>query len=234
MVKINPIKRVTVTEQIMEQMASWITSSQLNPGDKLPNERMLAEEFGVNRGRIRESLRALSLIGLITIKPGEGSFVSKRESPIPAETIVWMYYNEIDNLEEVYAARKLIESEVYFEASRQMTNHEITVLEDFLNQLKSLSEKEKDIEAFQHLLDEFDLHMGLCSSNKIYSKLMQTIVHLRHDSMLKILNVPGAWKNSIECRTKLLNAIKARDTDQINQAIELNFTRAKQFYAKVD
>ncbi|MGM0876676.1 MAG: FadR/GntR family transcriptional regulator [Bacillota bacterium] len=233
MVRINPIKKVTVTEQVMEQMASWITSNELKPGDKLPNERLLAEEFGVNRGRIRESLRALALIGLITIKPGEGSFVSHRESPIPAETILWMYYNEIDNLEEVYAARKLIESEVYLEASQQMTEDDINVLIGILNHLKELSVSEKNNEAFQQLLDEFDLHMGFCSSNKIFSKLMQTIVHLRHESMIKILNVPGAWENSIECRTKLSNAIKDRDTEMVKKAIELNFTRAKQFYGKV-
>jgi GntR family transcriptional regulator, transcriptional repressor for pyruvate dehydrogenase complex len=234
MVKINPIKRVTLTEQVMEQMASWITSNELKPGDKLPNERTLAEQFGVNRGRIRESLRALALIGLVTIKPGEGSFVSERENPIPAETILWMYYNEIDNLGEVYAARKLIESEVYLEASLQMTDAQIEVLEDILIKLKSLSERERNNQQFQSLLDEFDLHMGLCSSNKIYSKLMQTIVHLRNDSMLKILNVPGAWENSIDSRTKLLKAIKDRDTDMVKKAIDLNFSRAKQFYAKVN
>ena len=234
MVKINPIKRVTVTEQVMEQIAYWITSNELKPGDKLPNERVLAEEFGVNRGRVREALRALALIGLITIKPGEGSFVSERESPIPAETIVWMYYNEINNLEDVYAARRLIESEVYFESSQHMTDDDISVLDGILNKLKSLSTKEKNNKAFQELLDEFDLHMGQCSSNKIYNKLMQTIVHLRHESMLKILNVPGAWENSIECRTKLVKAIKDRDTEMIKKAIELNFTRAKQFYGKVN
>ncbi|MBU8908311.1 GntR family transcriptional regulator [Desertibacillus haloalkaliphilus] len=232
--KINPIKRMTVTEQVMEQVASWITSNQLKPGDKLPNERLLAEEFGVNRGRIRESLRALSLIGLITIKPGEGSFVSKHESPIPSETIIWMYYNEINNLEEVYAARKLIESEIYFEASQNMSKEEIEVLEKILGQLKELSVKDKNTQAFQELLDEFDLHMGFCSSNKIYSKLMQTIVYLRHETMLKLLNVPGAWENSIHCRTMLVKAIKDHDNETVKKAIELNFTNAKKFYGKVN
>ncbi|NEU31002.1 FadR family transcriptional regulator [bacterium LRH843] len=234
MLQIDPINRATITEQVMEQMASWITSNQLNPGDKLPNERLLAEKFGVNRGRIRESLRALALIGLITIKPGEGSFVNERESPIPAETILWMYYNEVNNLDDVYAARKLIESEVYFEASKQMTEKDLGILESFLKSLQSLSVKEKNYQAFQQLLDEFDLHMGFCSSNKIYSKLMQTIVHLRHESMLKVLTLPGSWENSIECRTLLLDAIKNIDTNKIQLAIELNFTRAKHFYRKVE
>lgn len=234
MVKINPIKKVTVTEQVMEQIASWITSNELKSGDKLPNERLLAQEFGVNRGRIRESLRALALIGLITIKPGEGSFVSKSESPIPAETIGWMYYNEIDNLDEIYAARKLIESEVFLEAAKLMSSEEMSTLETILNQLISLSITDENIQAFQQLLDEFDLHLGLCSGNKIYNKLMQTIVHLRHESMLKILNIPGAWENSIICRTKLVTAIKDNDFELVKEAINLNFTRAKQFYRQAE
>lgn len=234
MVKINPIKRITITEQIMEQMASWITTNQLKPGEKLPNERTLAEEFGVNRGRIREGLRALALIGLITIKPGEGSFVNKRESTIPAETIGWMYYKEVNNLEEVYAARKLIESEVYFEASQNMTNNDIEKLEGILNKLMKPTDSLENNNTFQKLLDEFDLHMGHCSSNSVYSKLMQTIVHLRHESMTKILNVPGARENSIECRNKLMQAITDKDNQKIKQAIELNFTRAKRFYMNVD
>ncbi|MGE6376973.1 FadR/GntR family transcriptional regulator [Peribacillus muralis] len=234
MVKINPIKKTTVTEQVMEQIASWITSNELKPGEKLPNERLLAEEFGVNRGRVRESLRALALIGLITIKPGEGSYVSEHESPIPAETIVWMYYKEIDNFEDIFAARKLIESEVLLEASQHLTDNDIDNLEEILQNLYNLSVIEKNNYAFQELIDKFDLHLGLCSNNKIYSKLMQTIIHLRHDSMLKILNVPGAWENSIEWRTRFVHAIKDRNMEMVKKAIDFNFTRAKLFYGKVD
>ncbi|MFD9625401.1 FadR/GntR family transcriptional regulator [Peribacillus muralis] len=234
MVKITPIKKITVTEQVMEQIASWITSNELKPGDKLPNERLLAEEFGVNRGRVRESLRALALIGLITIKPGEGSYVSEHEAPIPAETIVWMYYKEIDNFDDIFAARKLIESEVLLEASKQLSDNDINNLEGILQKIYNLSVTEKNNYAFQELIDEFDLHVGLCSNNKIYSKLMQTIIHLRHDSMLKILNVPGAWENSIEWRTRFIHAIKDRNIKMVKEAIDFNFTRAKLFYGKED
>lgn len=231
--KINPIKRVTVTEQVMEQMASWITSNALKPGDKLPNERLLAEQFGVNRGRVRESLRALALIGLITIKPGEGSFVSEKEASIPAETILWMYHNEINNLDEVYAARKLIESEVYLDAAQHITEEDISKLEQIISTLKELS-KGKYEDEFQQLLDEFDLLLGLCSTNNIYRKLMQTIVHLRHDSMVKILNIPGSKENSIEWRTKLVKAMKEHDLNEVKQAIESNFINAKKIYEQLN
>src|SRR5690625_4994519 len=118
MLQIDPVRRTTVTDQIMEQIAELITSGKLKPGDKLPNERELSAQFEVNRGRIREALRALSLIGLIKIKAGEGSFVTQQEVPFPPQTITWMFHNEINNLDEIYQARKLIESEVFLLAAQ--------------------------------------------------------------------------------------------------------------------
>ena len=105
-----PLKKVTLTEQVMERLAGMITSGQLKPGDKLPNERDLAELFGVTRSRVREALRALSLVGMLTIKPGDGSFVSEEGAKIPEETVMWMYYQEMRRHDEIYAARNLIES----------------------------------------------------------------------------------------------------------------------------
>ncbi|WJH33144.1 GntR family transcriptional regulator [Paenibacillus sp. CC-CFT747] len=60
MVQIKSVKRITVTEQIMEQIVQLIRSGELQAGQQLPNERDLAEQFGVTRGRVREALRALS------------------------------------------------------------------------------------------------------------------------------------------------------------------------------
>ncbi|WP_258171275.1 FadR/GntR family transcriptional regulator [Paenibacillus sp. R14(2021)] len=55
------VRKITVTEQIMEQIAELITSGQLQPGEQLPTERDLAVQLGVTRGRVREALRATRL-----------------------------------------------------------------------------------------------------------------------------------------------------------------------------
>jgi GntR family transcriptional repressor for pyruvate dehydrogenase complex len=48
-----------------------VLSGELKAGDKLPNERLLAEQFGVACCRIREALRALSPLGMVTIRAGD-------------------------------------------------------------------------------------------------------------------------------------------------------------------
>jgi GntR family transcriptional regulator, transcriptional repressor for pyruvate dehydrogenase complex len=233
MFETKPVKRITVTEQVMEQIANYITSGNIKPGEKLPNERELAENFGVTRGRIREALRALSLVGLITIKAGEGSFVNEQEEPIPADTIVWLFHNERHNIEEVYAARKLIETEVYLTAFQNMNENEVNQLEEYVSFLKHVEEKGGSVEDFQAIIDEYDLFIGTKCGNNIYDKLMQTIVHLRRDTSYKILKVPGSMESSIISRERIMNSFKGKDIEKVKDAIGLSFTKAKLFYESI-
>lgn len=226
------VKKVTLTEQIMEQIATLITQGTLQPGDKLPNERELAETLGVTRSRVREALRALSLVGLITIKAGEGSFVTEREMPLPGETIAWMFHNEIHNLEEVYAARKLIETEVYLTAAAAMDAEKLAVLARLLGNCKQASNLGDPRQFLDHL-DRFDLLMGEYCGNQIYSKLMQTIVHLRRETSLKLLHVPGAMESSTEIRSQLLQAMRGGDRVQIKRSISQFFKQSRRFYEKI-
>jgi GntR family transcriptional repressor for pyruvate dehydrogenase complex len=232
MFEVKAVKKITVTEQIMEQIAGLITSGQLPPGEQLPNERDLAEKFQVTRGRVREALRALSLVGLITIKAGEGSFVNEKWVPLSSETIIWMYHSEIHNLDEVYAARRLIESEVYLTAAAHATEEEKAHLHAIL-QLIIQAKADNNPSAFLDLLDTFDLYMGDISRNGIYAKLMQTIVHLRRETSLKLLNVPGAIENSVEMRSSLLKSFDSKDLKIVKDALKAFFKNSKQFYDNI-
>ncbi len=234
MFKVDPIKKVTVTEQILDKIAQLITSGELQPGEKLPNERLLAEQFGVARGRIREALRALSLVGLISIKAGEGSFVNPREQPISEDTISWMFHHEIYNLDEIYDARKLIESAVYISALHHASDDQLQKLKSMHHQLKSFEKKEDfDPKAFMQILDEIDMYMGEICGNQIYFKLMQTIIYLRRDSLMRLLNVPGAHVSSIQTRSKLFTAMNTKDQAKVQLALDHFFLKSKSFFKSI-
>ncbi|RXZ84018.1 FadR family transcriptional regulator [Paenibacillaceae bacterium] len=222
------VKKITVTEQIMDQIANLITSGALQPGEQLPNERALAMQLGVTRGRVREALRALSLIGLITIRAGEGSFVNRMEMPLPGETIRWMFHNEIHNLDEVFAARKLIESEVYRSAARHLSDEQLGVLERMIESCSASPEQEPAQQLLERL-DEVDLYVGEHCGSGIYAKLMQTSVLLRRETSLKLLAVPGAYKSGMRGRTAVLEAMKARDLSLFEKSMADFFASSLQF-----
>jgi GntR family transcriptional regulator, transcriptional repressor for pyruvate dehydrogenase complex len=83
------------------------------------------------------------------------------------------------------------------------------------------------------LLDRFDLYMGDICGNRFYAKLIQTVVHLRRETILKLLAVPGSVESSVTTRTALLQALASRDMQQARHAIDEFFSSAKHFYDSI-
>lgn len=213
--EVKPVKKETLTEQIMNQLAEQITSGELKPGERLPDERSLAEMFGVTRSRIREALRALSLIGLIDIRPGGGSFVSEQSAQIPKETILWSYHREISDYENLYDARKLIEGTVYLSCFDRRTDEVVDTLQDYAEQLFSLDTNKVSAERFSSLIDEIDTYVGAHCGNGIYDKLMQTMIVLRHESALQILSSPASKESAVLWRVKVLKSFAQDDRSRV-------------------
>lgn len=213
--EVKPVKKETLTEQIMNQLAEQITSGELKPGERLPDERSLAEMFGVTRSRIREALRALSLIGLLDIRPGGGSFVSEQSAQIPKETILWSYHREISDYENLYDARKLIEGTVYLSCFDRRTDEVVDTLQDYAEQLFSLDTNKVSAERFSSLIDEIDTYVGAHCGNGIYDKLMQTMIVLRHESALQILSAPASKESAVLWRVKVLKSFAQDDRSRV-------------------
>lgn len=222
------VKRITVTEQIMNQIVEFIRSGKVSIGDRLPTERELAEQFGVARARVREALRALSLIGMVTIRPGEGSFVSLLDMPILPDNVTRLFETELENLQEIFDARVLIESEVYRTAARKLTPENFDNLQRLLEQLSD-AKSHSDAESYLMLLDQFDMYIAEISQHKVYIKLMQTVIYLRKEAMRRFLKVPGAIEKSVETRIALGSAMNSGDSQQVTTAINQHFKTAQEF-----
>lgn len=63
-------------DKIIRQIRALITTGQLNPGDKLPPERRLAEKFGIGRSVVRDAIRKLEFYGIVKTLPQSGTFIA--------------------------------------------------------------------------------------------------------------------------------------------------------------
>ncbi|RFU41541.1 FadR family transcriptional regulator, partial [Actinomadura logoneensis] len=66
----SPVERTSVATAVFEQIAARILDGTLPLGERLPAERALTEEFGVNRQALREALQRLDQLGLVEIRHG--------------------------------------------------------------------------------------------------------------------------------------------------------------------
>src|SRR5262245_46133338 len=72
---LRPVGKQRVAEEIVEQLRGLILQGSYIPGQKLPPERRLAEELGVNRASLREAIKSLEQMGLVKTRQGDGTRV---------------------------------------------------------------------------------------------------------------------------------------------------------------
>ena len=65
-----------IQNKIIAQIRDLLNFKNLEPGDKLPSERKLAEKFEVSRSNLREAIQKLELYGILKSKPQSGTFVA--------------------------------------------------------------------------------------------------------------------------------------------------------------
>jgi GntR family transcriptional repressor for pyruvate dehydrogenase complex len=70
-----PPRRRRIHEDVAEQLRDAILDGRFGPGEKLPPERELAEEFRVNRTSIREAIKVLEGLALVSVRQGDGATV---------------------------------------------------------------------------------------------------------------------------------------------------------------
>ena len=70
------IRRIKLSDGIVEHIRSLILAGRFKPGDRLPSKREFAAALGVSRTAFREAVRSLSLMGLLDVRQGEVTFVS--------------------------------------------------------------------------------------------------------------------------------------------------------------
>src|SRR5256886_5196584 len=108
-VELGPIKSTRIYEEIVRQVKQLIAEGRFKSGDRLPRERELAEKFVVSRTSVREALRALESLGLIAIRPGEGTFVREVSIDALVGPLALMMTSQREAIAELFEARRVLE-----------------------------------------------------------------------------------------------------------------------------
>jgi GntR family transcriptional repressor for pyruvate dehydrogenase complex len=122
-----PVVGSRVSSAIVLQVRELIRSGALQPGDRLPPERDLAESFGVSRVSVRDALRVLEAIGLVQIRVGAsgGAAITVPGSDLVGETLENMFLMTAISPDDVAELRVIIELGVITIACVSATEEDI-------------------------------------------------------------------------------------------------------------
>ena len=125
-----PITFARASSAIADQIRAAILGGQLKEGERLPPERSLADQFGVSRVTVRDALRALEAMGLITVRVGArgGAFVTAPTGSIVAQTMSDMVMMSAITPADVVEARLMVELGTVTIACARATEEDLALL----------------------------------------------------------------------------------------------------------
>lgn len=123
-----------LSDQVAEQLATEITQGRLVPGDKLPTEARLVEQFEVSRTVVREAVSRLKSLGLVESRQGSGVFVSQKLpfAPLNFEARHAASQEAVIQMVEV---RRALEAEVAALAAERRNDRDILAIEKAVHAL---------------------------------------------------------------------------------------------------
>jgi len=202
--------------QIVEQIQNLIKEGKLNPGDKLPPERILAEKLGVSRPPLREAISALEILGISKSRSGKGNFIKNTfDSTSYAQRL-----KELEKEEspfELLEARTNIGSEIWISTMLKILKNKGLIkdgeIEEALDRMRSaLNDTPRAMEFDRG----FHVAIAKAAHNSILFQMMNYLADGLKESLWvnikeKSWALPGHPQKYLKEHTKLLEAIKEGD-----------------------
>ncbi len=123
-----------VTDEAIEKIKGMIVDGELRPGDRLPKEPELAERLGLSRNSLREAVRALSLIHVLDVRQGDGTYVTSLEPSQLLDAMAFVVdFHHDDTVLDFLQVRGILEPAATAMAALNMTDDDLVRLRKVLD-----------------------------------------------------------------------------------------------------
>lgn len=214
--KVRPPEKSTLTRQVASLLTEEIVSQRLPRNELLPKEQSLAEQLGVSRMVIRESLGMLAAFGLVDVRHGVGVYVNPPEAWQVAEPLSLLLRAEPESLMHWLEMRTLFEVGLAKLAATRAKDKDLDAMSAALERMRTADEHDQVVQA------DLDFHLALSAAtgNPLVEVLMGPIMKPIRDHLLAAVSIPGRREQSIAEHEAVVKAIADRDPERAAEMME--------------
>ncbi|HEX5405585.1 MAG TPA: GntR family transcriptional regulator, partial [Pseudonocardiaceae bacterium] len=143
---LRPLAQGRVADRVVAEIRDYITANDLQPGHRLPPERVFIERLGVGRSSLREALRVLATTGLIEVRHGDGMYVSAAQEAWRSSAAAIFDATEEHALRNLVETRLGVELAATIAATMRATDEDLDQLHEFLETQARALEDDPDYE----------------------------------------------------------------------------------------
>ncbi len=214
-------KKVTnkkVFENILEQLRELMENGTLGPGNYLPPERELADQLGVGRSSLREALRVLEIMGIISNSPKRGTMIQSVNIEKALNTLSLMFFTSPSVTLQLFEVSKSVESEIAYYAALRRKERDLQRLNDSIITLSEATNQD------DFAREDHNFHFIIVDAcrNIVFGQMLHMISTLIYKQMLmtrqSIFMNDGADK-IVEQHKAIYEAIKRQNPDDAKMAM---------------
>jgi GntR family transcriptional repressor for pyruvate dehydrogenase complex len=220
--KFQSIHQRSVVDTIIETFKQALIDGELEPGQKLPSEAELGQQFGVGRSAIREAMKILQALGVVTIQQGNGTYIVDKPSPTMLSPLVFAIMLESGMSSELVDLRRIIEIGYCELAAKNATNADWERIEEAASAHATYaSQPNPDVEQLVLLDLEFHRTILDASHNALVIRMGHAIEELFFASLRNTyIAVADNREKSVRFHREIVSAIRDGDPVKIHQAVE--------------
>jgi GntR family transcriptional repressor for pyruvate dehydrogenase complex len=196
-----------VTHLLILRFQQMLSEGVLTPGTKLPPERELAAHFKVARSSLRQALKVLEIMGVITQKVGDGSYLNRDASSVLAVPMEFLFLLDDTSVQELTELRLMIEPALAAKAAERANSSDILLLRQSITDLEN-----SKLDRVKLVASDLLFHRAIfqASGNRLTGRLFHTI----HRAMLNMMIVTSQMvdlEHTVAFHKPILAAIEDRD-----------------------
>ncbi len=213
-------------EQIVQQIEHSILSGELKPGNQLPSERDLAQQFGVSRTAVREAVKALREKGLVEAYTGRGTFVTNGTSQAIRQSLgMMMKIGQADGAAHLVEVREILEPEIAALAAARAEDQHLSMMREAV---AIMDRERRDSDAFIEADLDFHLALAEAADNAVILSLIDSIVGLLREQRMRTFFVEGGPDRGQFHHKRILAAVEKRDPGAARDAMRAHLAQVRQ------
>lgn len=203
----------SATSQLIARFKQLISEGKLRPGSRLPSERELAARFRVNRTTLRHALKMLEMMGVVSQRVGDGTYLNSGTSILLDEPLDFLIVMEDTSLYELFELRLLVEPELASRAAQRAKPADLARMRQSIDRMRGSRARDSRLTA------DADFHEAIFNASGMGVSLL--IIRVLHRAIFRTLahNFTGyvQLKAPIAHHEAILKAIAARDPEAARQ-----------------
>lgn len=203
-----PVADTRVTAKLIEQIKRLISSGTITPGGKFPPERELAKDFGVNRASLRQALKVLEIMGVLTQRVGDGTYLSASAELILNEPLDFLILLDDLSHHELLETRMIVEPELASRAAQRATAEDLIELRRAINAMENCRSNQERLDADL----AFHERIYRASGNRICHLLFK-VIHRSVLTSMSRLSTRVSLERPLGYHKKIYAAIQQRNAD---------------------